>query len=47
VGSVTQPEVIVDTRVAMERDFIWDNFGARLSYWLSSFPIYNSLTSSR
>jgi hypothetical protein len=48
IGPVAQPEVIVDARVAVTGDFLRDDFGGRrLDYWLSSFPMYNSLTSSR
>ncbi len=48
IGPVAQPKVIVDARVAVKRDFLRDDFGARRrDYWLSSFPMYNSLTRSR
>jgi len=47
IGAVAQPEVIVDAPVAVTRDFRRDGLSNRGNYWLSSFPIYNSLTSSR
>ena len=40
IGSIAQPEVIVDARFAITRDFLRDDFGGRrLDYWLSSFPM--------
>ena len=46
IGPVAQPEVVVDARVTVMPELFGDNLGA-WRYWLSSFPIYNSLTSSR